>query len=574
MMEDMVMIESLPDTIDRLAAWTWTEIEPHYQALEAATLNAGAVDAWLSRWSRLSEHVSEMRERLYVATTVNTADTQATQRFNAFLDTIQPNADAAEQKLKEKLLASGLEPAGFAMPLRNIRTEAAIFRQENLPLQVEEDKMANEYDQIAGAQTVVWEGEELTVNRLARVYQEADRGKRERAWRLGMERWLKDRPAINALWRRFLTLRRRMAANAGFGDDYRAYRWQQLLRFDYAPTDCRTFHEAIAEVAVPAASRVYERRRRRLGVATLRPWDLDVDPFGLPPLRPFRTDDELKTKGSAIFHKVDAQFGAYFDIMRGEGLLDLENRKGKAPGGYCDEFAAAKRPFIFMNAVGMHDDVQTLLHEGGHSFHVFESSKLPYLRQQHVGMEFAEVASMAMELLASPYLTGVGGFYSKQDAARARIEHMERVITFWPYMAVVDAFQHWVYENPDAALDPAQCDAEWGRQRRRFMPGVDWSDLEESDMTGWQRKLHIHQRPFYYIEYGLAQVGAAQVWANALRDQAGATAAYRHALALGGTVSLPDLYRAAGAEFAFDAGTLGAAVRLLESVIGELDATS
>ncbi len=562
----------LPKTTVQLLAWTWPEIEPLCKDLEAWQLSAANVDDWLAEWSRLSENIFEMRERLYVATTVNTSDTEAENRFKAFLDDIQPQAEAADQRLREKLLASGLEPKGFEIPLRNMRTEAALFREANLPLLTEEDKLANEYDKIVGAQSVMWEGRDVTPTALRPVYQEPDRARREEAWRTVQDRWLKDRQAVSDLWQRFLPLRRKIAKNADYGDDYRAYRWKSMLRFDYSPADCKSFHQAIEEVVVPAAAGIYERRRQRLGVSTLRPWDLDVDPLGRAPLRPFKTVSELQTKVSSIFHHVDPQLGQYFDLMRNEGLLDLDNRKNKAPGGYCDDFVASRRPFIFMNSVGLHDDVQTLLHEGGHAFHTFEMSKLPYIHQMQVGMEFAEVASMGMELLAAPYLAeDSGGFYSTADAARARVEHLEGSILFWPYMAVVDAFQQWVYENPDAALAPANCDAEWARQWRRFMRGVDWSGLQQQVATGWQRKLHIHQIPFYYVEYGLAQLGAVQIWANALKDQAGAVASYRRALALGGTVTLPQLYATAGAKFAFDAATLRACVGLMEETIGKLD---
>lgn len=563
----------LPKTTAQLLAWTWPEIEPLCKDLEARQLSAANVNDWLAEWSHLSEHIFEMRERLYVATTVDTSDTEAENRFKAFLDNIQPQAEAADQRLKEKLLKSGLEPKGFAIALRNMRTEAALFRDANLPLLTEEDKLANEYDKIVGAQSVTWDGHDVTPTALRPVYQEPDRARREAAWRTVQGRWLADRQAVSDLWQRFLPLRRKIAANADFGDDYRAYRWKSMLRFDYTPADCKSFHQAIEEVVVPAAARIYERRRQRLGVSTLRPWDLDVDPLGRTPLRPYKTVAELQSKVSSVFHHVDPQLGQYFDLMRNEGLLDLDNRKNKAPGGYCDDFVASRRPFIFMNAVGLHDDVQTLLHEGGHSFHTFEMSGLPYIHQMQVGMEFAEVASMGMELLAAPYLAvDNGGFYSKADAARARVEHLEGNILFWPYMAVVDAFQQWVYENPDAALAPANCDAEWARQWRRFMGGVDWSGLEQYLVTGWQRKLHIHQIPFYYVEYGLAQLGAVQIWANALKDQAGAVASYRRALALGGTVTLPELYATAGAKFAFDAATLRSCVGLMEETIGKLDA--
>ena len=365
--------------------------------------------------------------------------------------------------------------------------------------------------------------------------------------------------------------RRQIAANAGRAN-YRDYRWQQLLRFDYSPQDCYRFHRAIEEVVVPAARRIYERKRRLLRVESLRPWDVFADRLGRPPIQPFQEIAELEANVAAIFHKVDPHLGEHFETLRRENLLDLGNRKNKAPGGYCTDFPMVRRPFIFMNAVGLHDDVQTLLHEGGHAFHVFESAHLPYIQQLNIPMEFAEVASMAMELLASPYLAnGQGGFYSPQDAARALAEHLEENLLFWPYMAVVDAFQHWVYENHTAATDPANCDARWNELWQRFMPGVDWCGLEEMAVTGWQRKQHILQSPFYYIEYALAQLGAIQIWRNALNHQARAVADYRKALSLGGIVTLPQLYATAGAKFTLDTDTLETSVNLMEKTIYSLE---
>jgi oligoendopeptidase F len=325
---------------------------------------------------------------------------------------------------------------------------------------------------------------------------------------------------------------------------------------------------------VPAATRVYAKARQRLGVETLRPWDLDLDlyPLSLPALHPFKDVEELMSKSAAIFRHVDPQLGEYYATLRREDLLDLDNRKGKAPGGYCTEFPITQRPFIFMNSVGVRDDVRTMLHESGHAFHVFETNHLPYLQQLAVTMEFAEVASMAMELLAAPYLSDKhGGFYTGDDYKRDRVEHLERIILFWPYMAIVDAFQHWVYTQPEGK-DPRACDAKWAELWRRFMPGVDWSGLDDAMMTGWHRKQHIHRSPFYYVEYGLAQLGAVQVWRNALIDQAHALGAYRKALSLGATKALPELYATAGAKFAFDAGTLREAVTLIENTVAQFEA--
>jgi oligoendopeptidase F len=566
------MLTRLPQTVPTLLKWAWQEIEPHFNDLAARALTAQNVNEWLADWSALDERIGEMYARRSLAKTQDTADKDAEQAFYAFLDNVFPKAEAARQKLREKLLASGLEPEGFEMPLKRMRASAEIFREANLPLLTQEQKLTSRYQKIVGAQTVEWDGEEVTIAQLRPVFQQTDRGLRERAWRLALQRQLADRQAIDDLWKEFLSLRCKVAANAD-QPDYRAYRWRQLHRFDYTPEDCRTFHHAIEEAVVPAAQRLYERRRRRLGVSSLRPWDLEVDPLGRAPLKPFRTGEELKAIAASIFRRVDPKLGEYFGTMVRESLLDLENRKNKAPGAYCTNFPMSKQPFIFENAVGLHGDLQTILHESGHAFHNFERYALPYALQRQVGMEFAEVASMAMELLASPYLAkNRGGVYSDADATRARIEHLESEILFWPYMAVVDAFQHWVYEHPDAALDGARCDEEWVRQWNRFMVGVDWSGLEQERMAGWHRKLHIHEVPFYYVEYGLAQLGAVQVWANARRDQANAVANYRRALALGGTVPLPQLYATAGAKFAFDTATLREEVSLMERVIGELEA--
>ncbi len=566
------MLTSLPQDPKTLLNWSWSDIEPHYKDLAARALTAQNMTGWLADWTALGERVSEMCSRLNVATTVNTADADADARFKSFLDTIYPAAEAAEQTLREKLLASGLEPQGFELPLKRMRAETDLYCEANLPLLTEEHKLSMEYDKIVGAQTVQWDGGEITIAQLRPVYLSVNRAVRERAWRAAMQRQLEDRSAINALWQKFLPLRQKLAANAG-KRDYRAYRWQQMLRLDYTPSDCIVFQNAIEQAVVPVAKRLYEKRRKQLGVSTLRPWDLEVDPLGRAPLKPFGNVEELKRTASSIFHHVDSQLGEYYDTMVRASLLDLDDRKNKAPGGYCTSFPMSKRPFIFMNAVGLHDDLQTMLHESGHAFHTFETNALPYLQQRQVGLEFDEVASMGMELLAAPYLAAKdGGVYSDADAARARIEHLEKNILFWPFMAVVDAFQHWVYEHPSDAADPSKCDAQWSIQWNRFMGGVDWSGLEEELKTGWHRKLHIHQVPFYYVEYGLAQLGAVQVWANAQRDQAGAVASYRRALALGGTASLPELYAAAGAKFAFDAETLGQYVGLMEQTIEKLEA--
>jgi oligoendopeptidase F len=565
------MFDSLPRHAQDVLDWSWSQFGIYAEALLVEPLTSDNLHSWMSRWSQLDCLVYEVYTRLYVATTVDTTDKQATSRFESYLENVYPAALTANQQLREKLLASGLEPENFFVPLRNFHAQTALYREANLPLLAELARLKQEYDRIVGAQTVIWDGEEKTLTQLSAVYFETDRVRREQAYRLAAERKLADRQALNDLWVKMLEIRIQLAANADL-PGYTEYRWQELLRFDYTPEDCSRFRQAILDVIVPAAGRRYASRRARLGIETLRPWDLSVDPLNRPALRPYQTAAELLNKTSTIFHQVDPQLGAYFDTMQTEGLLDLENRKGKAPGAYCIDFPVAERPFIFMNGVGLHDDVQTLLHESGHAFHVFEITHLPYKPQTDVPMEFAEVASMAMELLSAPYLTKTrGGFYSEPEVAQARVEHLSSALLFWPYMAVVDGFQHWVYTQPDQAKIPANCDTKWSELWDRFMPGIDYSGMEDHKATGWQRKLHIFEEPYYYVEYGLAQLGAVQVWHNSQQDLPGAVKNYRRALALGGTVPLPELYRTAGARFAFDADILHSAVNLIESTIKTLE---
>lgn len=566
--------QTLPTDAVSILSLTWSDYEPFYEELESLPLTHENIEAWLNDWSRLAETADEHYWRLKIATTVNTADAAVEEAFNKYIEEIQPPVKIAEQKLKKKLIASGLSPKSFETALHVMRAEAEIFSEENLPLLAEEQKLVTEYNKLIGSLSVNWEGEERTFTQMFPLLYEPDRSIRQRAWDTVITRLLKERQTINELWEKFIPVRLKIAENVDM-PDYRAYMWKQKFRFDYSPEDCKSFHRAIEQVFVPAAQRIYEKRRQRLGIDTLRPWDLTVDPFGGSPIKPYESIDEFKTKLQAIFKQVDPAFGEYFQVMMDENLLDLESRKNKAPGGYSLGLHVAHRPFVFMNHTNTPFDVQTMLHEGGHAFHEFERAHVHFYQRGEIYLpaEFAEVASMSMELLASPYETKeCGGFYTESEHARTMIELLEGIITFLPYMALVDAYQHWAYENPKKASDASKCEEEWGELWDRFMPGIDYSGLEERKKTYWHLQPHIFGSPFYYVEYGLAQLGAVQVWANARRDQQKAVADYRRALALGATVPLPELYAAAGAKFAFDEETLKAAADLLEEVIQEMEA--
>jgi len=551
----------------------WEGIQPLYQQLEDYELTEDSQDSWMEQWSDLRKLVDERYARLELATELDTTDEEAEKQYYDFLDNVYPSIKAADQVLKEKILGSALTPQGMKLALMKMQVEADLFCEENLPLMTEENKLGSQYSKILGAQTIQWKGEELTLVQVKAALLTTDREVRKELWELLSQRQLKDRKAINELWKKFMDVRGKLASNAGF-PDYRAFRWQQQLRLDYSPAESRQFLNAVKEVAVPAASRVYDRYQNRLGIEQVRPWDLEDNQstFSLPAIQAFNTEEEFTSKVGDLFNRLDPVLGDYFNTMQEKELLDLMNRKGKGPGAFCTSFATEGTPFVFMNAVGRGSDLSTLFHESGHAFHVFELIGLPYHHQGQVDMEFAEVASTAMELLSEPYLSeDRGGFMSPQDTARARLYELEGKLLFWPYMAVVVDFQHWVYENHDLASNPDACDKKWSELIDTYMPGINWDGYEDVKMTGWHRKLHIHQVPFYYIEYGLAALGAFQIWENAQKDQAKALGDYRQALALGGTVSLPELYRTAGANLSFDSDTLGAAVQLIEITLSELE---
>ncbi len=547
----------------------WSELAPEYEAL-AKGPPAGAEEEWLSRWSRFSEGVAEAASWLSIRRSQDTADMDRKTEFLAYVKEVAPRIQEAEHGLKSALVSTGWSRPDMAPVLRRFRAAMDLFRDENLPLLAEERALSTRYSEIVGGLQVDFRGEKRTLAQLAPFRSMPDRSIREAAWRAGSEAMLGVRADLDALFDELFALRRRIAANAGYGD-YTDYRWQQLGRFDYTPAHAEEFHDAIRLAAVPALERASSARAAALGVEVLRPWDVEVDPYGAEPLRPFDDGADLAAKAAAVFTRLDSSLGQMVQTMADEDLLDLDNRPGKAPGGYCATLATRRRPFIFMNAVGTEDNARTMLHEAGHAFHVFLNAHQPYIWQRGAPMEFAEVASMSMELLTSPYLeAAAGGFYTRREAIRSRTHHLDRMIRFLPYMATVSRFQHRLYALGDQ--DHAQRDALWSGLYREYNVGVDWTGLEETLSSLWHHKLHIFTVPFYYIEYGLAQMGALQVWRNSLKDPDGALRAYRSALALGGTRRLPDLFAAAGARLLFDKGGVGELVTLAEEKLADLRA--
>ncbi len=562
---------ALPASPQALAKATWDDVRAVYDALAAVPLSDQAsIESWLADWSAFESMLGEAGSRAMIRYTVNTRDAEAEADHLRFSTDILPKAEERSVALQRRLLETGYTAPGLETTIRAFRTSSEIFRDANVPLLSELEEHSATYQRITGGMTASWEGKELPLPQVAPFLKDPDRAVRERAFRASTAPYIAAHDELALLFDRMYALRQQVARNAGF-EQYRDYAFRAKLRFDYTPGDCERFHDAVEDKVLPALARQMARRREMLGVPTLRPWDTSVDLYGSGPLRPFATGTELAGKARAVFDEVDPAFGKEFGVMIDERLLDLDSRAGKAPGGYCDTLHWVGRPFIFMNAVGLVDDVMTLMHEAGHAFHAFAAHGHPLVWQRHPGSEACELASMSMELLASPELAKPAGFFSPEDHRRARLEHLEDIITVLPHVASIDAFQHWIYTSPDGG-DAAARDAAWFRIRSRFEAEIDWTGLEAQRLARWYRQLHVFLYPFYYIEYGIAQLGALQVWRNSRRDRADAVRRYREALALGATRPLPEIYAAAGARLAFDSATIGELISEVEEEIESIRA--
>ena len=558
----------LPESPSAFAKARWADVAPYFDELAAQPLDFSTIEAWLQAWSRLEELVTEAAARAMIAYTIETADTQKEADHLRFSTEVLPQMEERSVGLAKRLLDSGYSTPSLETTLARFRTQIGIFRDENVRIFAELEEHSARYQRITGTIMVEWDGLERPLPQLQPFLKSSDRAVRERAFRASSQPYIDRREELAVLFDQMYQLRQQAARNAGFAN-FRDYIFPAKFRFDYTPEDCERFHQAVEHTVAPAVERILESRRQRLGLDVLRPWDLAVDPYRPKAIRPFSHAAELVGTAQRVFQNVDPELGREFQVMIDEGLLDLESRKGKAPGGYCETLHYNGRPFIFMNAVGLVDDVNTLLHEAGHAFHAFAAHDQPLIWQRHPGSEAAELASMSMELLAAPHLTHPVGYFAVEDALSARLEHLEDILLSLVHIASVDAFQTWIYTTGKGG-DAAARDAEWLRLRQRFERGVDWTGLDQERTARWYRQLHIFLYPFYYIEYGIAQIGALQVWRNSLDNPAEAVAHYREALALGAVHSLPKIYETAGAELTFDEKAIGELVRLVEREIGRI----
>jgi oligoendopeptidase F len=524
-------------------------------------------EEWLVDLGELRDRVRAGHTRRSIATTCDTADAAARERFLSYEREVMPEWRRQRDRLIRRYLESGGRGGlgdRYAVLDRKFEADVALYREENEELLVRDSEMRTEYAAIAGGRTVELGGETMTPQRCRGFLEEPDRERRRAAYSALVEARLRDRERLEDLFDGMLGVRVAIAANADCAD-FREWSFRGLHRFDYTPRDCATYHDAVERRVVPAVSERMQERRGKLRLDRLRPWDLALDPSGRPPLRPFSDEAGLVALGRALFSAVDPRFGREFDILVRNGLLDLMSRPGKAPGGYNTRVADLRLPFVFMNAVGRHEDVRTLLHEGGHAFHTLAYRDEPVSFLQAAPTEFCEVASMSMELLGFEHL---GRAYGPMDARAALRRQLEGVLLSLCWVATIDAFQHWIYTNPSHTR--AEREARWCDLRARFAPEIDWSGLGDARATEWLDQLHLFRHPFYYIEYGIAELGAVQVWRNWRRDPRAAVETYRGALALGDTRPLPGLFAAAGARFGMDEDVIAPVVDAALARLSEL----
>ncbi|MGB7158038.1 MAG: M3 family oligoendopeptidase, partial [Tepidisphaeraceae bacterium] len=543
-----------------LTVSTFADVEPLYRELIDRPIDSpAALERWLRDFSELASVVDEVGSRRYIDKSCHTDNAEIEKSYLRFVEEIDPKIKPLYFELQKKFLASphrsALTDGRYAMLAQRWTPDVELFRDENVPLETEVTKLVNEYDKTCGAMIVTFRGNEYTVQQMAKFLEEPDRTIREEAFRASVARRLVDKEKIESLFDEILPIRARIAQNAGLAD-YRAYTWKAYKRFDYTPDDCLRFADAIASSVVPLVNELDRQRKADLALARLRPWDMDVDPKNRPPLRPFAQEqtDLLVDRTKEIFSRMSPALAEDFETLRQRQNLDLASRKGKQPGGYQANLEERREPFIFMNAVGVQGDVETLLHEGGHAFHTLAArgEELQFLRSAPI--EFCEVASMSMEALGADHFDV---FYaSEADANRAKRTYFEGVIRLFPWIATIDSYQHWLYTHPGHSRE--QRAEEWLRLRARFGPSdahFDWSGFEDYRRHEWQRQLHLFHHPFYYVEYGIAQLGALQLWMKSKEDPHRALANYRAALALGGTRPLPELFAAAGIRFDFSERT-------------------
>lgn len=531
----------------------WKNIAYFFEKLLNFNIESeSALLEWLKYRSELEAVIEEEGAWRYIKTTVNTKDEKAAAAYNYFITEIEPNIAKYTNKLNKKLTQSKYMDnlsgkQGFDIYFRSVKNELKLYREENIELNSKISSLAQQYGAITGAQFIEYNNCKLTMPQAAVYLKSTNRNERELIYAMMTDARMKDAVRLDDLFNRLLQLRHRVALNAGY-KNYRDYMFDALGRFDYTKEDCYNFHESIKSEILPIVKEFILHRKNTLGYKQLKPWDLEVDIEGRNPLKPFINSTDLIEKSIRVFSRVHPYFGKCLSTMQAMQRLDLESKDGKAPGGYNYPLYETGAPFIFMNAAGTQRDMITMMHEGGHAVHSFLTNTLELTSFKATPSEVAELASMSMELMTMDYWDE---FYSDEDdLKRAKLDQLEKILSILPWIATVDKFQHWIYENPKHTIE--ERNTKWKEILDEFSTGiVDYSGYEDALLKSWQKQLHIFEVPFYYIEYGMAQLGAISVWRNYMWNKEKSITQYINALSLGYTKTIPEIYKTAGIQFNF-----------------------
>ncbi len=551
------------------SGFDWESMQKLFGDLQAREIrSADQLKEWLDDESELYRRLDEEGSIRYIRYTCQTDNPEFEKAFLHFVTELEPKIKPLKFELDRKYVASPFRkalPEDFYFVMNRKReNNVALFRQENVELEKQDAELAQRFQKVTGAMTVKYKEEERTLQQMVRFLEEPDRSVRKESWELAEQRRLKDREELNQIYDEQVKIRDRIAKNAGFAN-FRDYMFMKKERFDYSPEDCFRYHEAVEQYFVPMSRELDRLRKEKLGVDVLRPWDMNVDPQGRPPLHPYDQVGQLVQGCAEVFGRIDPTFAGYFNRMNELELLDLESRRGKAPGGYSTQLTDVRLPFIFANSAARDNDVRTLMHESGHSFHTFlvKDKDYPYAYRTEYPTEIAEVASIAMELVGGEHIQGT--FYGDEESKRSNREELISMVKLFGWVATIDSFQHWVYTHPEHS-QPEREEA-WVKTFSRFSGLESWEGYETQLRSRWQRQLHLFEVPFYYIEYGIATLGALGIWVKYRRDRAEAVAAYKRALSLGGSKPLPELFAAAGLRWDFGPSAVKEVAEELRSVL-------
>lgn len=550
---------------------SYADIKPYFDHLiERELTSPKTVWRWLTDWSELESILDEEMGWRYIRMNCDTANTHLAERFEKFVTEIEPEITRAVHDLHLKFNSPQVDiyadKATLFTIIREVNKELEIYCEKNIDLESELKLLEQEYGTLASKMTVHFQEKEFTLPAAANYLKDTNRSIRAEIYQLIQLRRFTDAETLNGLLTRQITIRHQVALNAGFAN-YRDYKFRELGRFDYTPGDCRKFHQSVAKVVVPVINRLHQQRKDKLKLEQLQPYDLEVDADLLPPLIPFEKIDDLVRKAIFCLRDLEPEFGIYLNEMNKMGYLDLESRKNKAPGGFNYPLHESNVPFIFMNATGNIDDVITLLHEAGHAVHAYLTAPLALVPFKEVPSEIAELASMTMELITMDYWHYF--FPDTNDLKRAKRKHLESILQTLPSVAKVDKFQHFLYENPNHS--PQERTDYWLNLEKEFGSSVvDYSSYEDFRGNQWQRYLHIFEVPFYYIEYGFAQLGAIAIWKNFRQDKKTALSNYKTALKLGYTSPIPDVYKAAGIRFDFSEDYISELIDFVKAELARL----